>query len=134
MGDREDHAHTVSGAAWDQRDRLLGGRSSNPNLHYGYQQGQNDNVPNVPPIPQQYLQQQQSNTQAPRMGASNSYGQGQPPQGQSGTGQPQNNYANTPIDVPTLIATKGYNPPNFDIRPQFVSLSHLALCMLLILD
>jgi hypothetical protein len=28
-------------------------------------------------------------------------------------------FANTPIDVPSLIATKGYNPTTFDTRPQF---------------
>ncbi|KAK4699301.1 YTH domain-containing family protein, partial [Phenoliferia sp. Uapishka_3] len=26
--------------------------------------------------------------------------------------------ADSPIDIPTLIATKGYNPQNFDLRPQ----------------
>jgi hypothetical protein len=27
----------------------------------------------------------------------------------------------SPVDVPTLIATKGYNPVNFDTKPSFVS-------------
>jgi hypothetical protein len=27
----------------------------------------------------------------------------------------------SPVDVPSLIVSKGYNPANFDIRPQFVS-------------
>jgi hypothetical protein len=46
--------------------------------------------------------------------------QGQP--GQSGNGgQSLQGFVNSPIDVPSLIALKGYNPSNFDIRPQFVS-------------
>jgi hypothetical protein len=31
----------------------------------------------------------------------------------------------SPIDVPTMIAQKGYNPATFDTRPDFVSPSTL---------
>jgi len=142
---RDDRAQTAGGISWDQKDRILGGRSSNPNLQYGYQQGQGQGgqqggkggVPNVPPIPQQYLQQQQQQQQGgvPRPGVTTSFGQqsgvgqGQAGMGQGGmgggTGQSPQGFANTPIDVPSLIATKGYNPANFDIRPQFVCIPFL---------
>ncbi|RDB20982.1 YTH domain-containing family protein 1 [Hypsizygus marmoreus] len=106
-----------SGGSWDNRDRILGTRTSNPNLQYGYQKG-GQGIPSVPAIPQQYLQQQQ---QQPRMGSSGSpFSQtgGQQQGGASGqaSGQP---FVSAPIDVPSLIATKGYNPTNFDTRPQF---------------
>ena len=29
-------------------------------------------------------------------------------------------FLSSPVDLPTLVATKGYNPQHFDIRPQFV--------------
>ncbi|KAF8077741.1 YT521-B-like domain-containing protein [Lyophyllum atratum] len=115
---QQDNRSQTSGGSWDDnsKDRVLGNRSSNPNLQYGYQQGRKGSgvVPSVPPIPQQYQQQQQ-----PRMGGS-SYSQSgvQQQQGGGGTGQGQG-FANAPIDVPSLIATKGYNPTNFDTRPQF---------------
>jgi hypothetical protein len=117
-----DRALTATGAtAWDQKERLLGGRGSNPNLQYMYAQGQQGRpdgtgIPNVPPIPSQYLQQQHG-AQGLRPGVAT---QGQP--GQSGNGgQSLQGFVNSPIDVPSLIALKGYNPSNFDIRPQFVS-------------
>ncbi|KAJ7481135.1 YT521-B-like domain-containing protein [Mycena galericulata] len=72
----------ASGSApWDQKDRVLGLRTSNPNLQYGYQQQQQQRVPS----------------------------------GQT----PTQGFANTPVDVPSLIATKGYNPANFELRPAF---------------
>ncbi|KAG1756316.1 YT521-B-like domain-containing protein [Suillus paluster] len=109
-----DRAVAVTGAtAWEQKEKLLGQRTSNPSLNYRYNQGQKGNVPSVPPIPSQYLNQQSG--QAPRMG--NSFGQGQM-QGDNNA-QPVPGFINTPVDVPTLIAGKGYNPPNFDIRPGF---------------
>lgn len=115
-GINDDRGQT--GQSWDQKDRVLSGRASNPNLQYGYQQGQQGkNVPNVPPIPQQYLQQQ-GNVGSPRLGATSPYGQSQ----QGGPSQPPQGFINSPIDVPSLIAAKGYNPTNFDIRPQFVSI------------
>lgn len=120
---RDDRAQTAGGS-WDQKDRILGNRTSNPNLQYGYQQqggqhgksGSGSSVPNVPPIPQQYLQQQQGHS---RVGSAGSFGQGQ--QGGQGGGNSGQGFVNTPIDVPSLIATKGYNPTNFDTRPQFVN-------------
>jgi hypothetical protein len=95
-----------------------------------YNQGQQvkpgtGGIPSVPAIPPQYLNQQSQPQQqphqqvaAPRLGVSTSYGQSQGTV-QSGVAQ---NYGqlSAPIDVPTLIATKGYNPPNFDTRPAFV--------------
>ncbi|OAX39370.1 YTH-domain-containing protein [Rhizopogon vinicolor AM-OR11-026] len=109
-----DRAMTTAGAtSWDQKDKLLGQRTSNPNLNYRYNQGQKGNIPNVPSIPSQYLNQQSG--QAPRMG--NSFNQGQT-QGDN-NGQPAPGFINTPVDVPSLIAGKGYNPPSFDIRPVF---------------
>ncbi|TFY66670.1 hypothetical protein EVG20_g4419 [Dentipellis fragilis] len=111
MNERDDRAFTASGT-WDQKERLLSGRGSNPNLNYGYGQGKGpQGVPNVPPIPSQYLNQPGMGT--PRLGVAT---QAQP--GPLGAGQPQG-FLTSPIDVPTLIATKGYNPPNFDIRPTF---------------
>ncbi|KII89081.1 hypothetical protein PLICRDRAFT_175316 [Plicaturopsis crispa FD-325 SS-3] len=132
-GDQGDRAITASGTAgWDQKERLLGGRSSNPNLQYAYQQGQqgkpgSGGIPNVPSIPSQYLNQQQggSQGQAPRLGVTTSFPQGQGNQGQAqgnngiGAPQSQQGFVNTPIDVPSLIAAKGYNPTSFDIRPTF---------------
>jgi hypothetical protein len=45
-------------------------------------------------------------------------GGGRVPSGQTPTQGP---FVNTPVDVPSLIASKGYNPVNFDLRPGFVS-------------
>ncbi|KIK93796.1 hypothetical protein PAXRUDRAFT_828613 [Paxillus rubicundulus Ve08.2h10] len=111
-----DRALTATVATpWDQKDKLLGQRTSNPNLNYGYNQGQKSNIPNVPPIPAQYLNQM-GTIQAPRLG----FGQGQSQQTQGDNNpQPLAGFLSSPVDLPTLIATKGYNPPNFDIRPQF---------------
>jgi len=100
---------TDRGASWEQRDKFLGQRTSNSNLNNRYSQGHKGNIPDVPPIPPQYLNQQSA--QAPRMGNS----QGQMPRDQSTPG-----YINSPVDVPSLIAGKGYNPSTFDIHPGFV--------------
>ncbi|KAF8584082.1 YTH-domain-containing protein [Ramaria rubella] len=121
----------ASGTMWDQKDRVLGNRSSNPNLQYqsqtANQSWNNIGGPPVPNIPAQYLllqqQQQQQQQQAPRLGPGTSYG-GLSAQG-GNNGNPIANasvppgYMGSPIDVPTLIATKGYNPTNFEIRPSF---------------
>lgn len=124
MGNSSDRALTATGTTtWDQKERLLGGRGSNPNLQYIYdQQGRPDpSIPNVPPIPAQYLPQ--AGGQGPRLGVGPQFGQGQPGQGQTGNGgQSLQGFVTTPIDVPSLIASKGYNPANFDIRPTFVSI------------
>ncbi|KAG6844139.1 hypothetical protein H0H87_009526 [Tephrocybe sp. NHM501043] len=121
---QQDNRSQPSGGAWDNKDRPLNTRSSNPNLQYGYQQGGKAGgppVPSVPPIPQQYLQQQQSQQ---RMGGTPSYNQSGGQQNQQQQQQQQGGVSQvlsttTPIDVPSLIATKGYNPTNFDTRPQF---------------
>ena len=123
-GQSEDRAATVSGIIWDQKDRVVSNHSSNPNLQYQQQQANlgwsNSGGPPVPSLPAQYLQQQQ----APRLGAMNNYGGGLGPQGNINSGQQSNSpgapgYVGSPIDVPTLIATKGYNPTSFEIRPTF---------------
>jgi YTH domain-containing family protein len=123
---QQDSRTPSSRGSWDQKDRMLGNRTSNPNLQYGYQHGgkgdSGSSVPNVPTIPQQFLQQQ------PRMTGASSFGQsggGQQQQG-SGTSQASGQTLVSPIDLPTLIATKGYNPANFDIRPQFVRRQSIA--------
>ncbi|KAJ7264966.1 YT521-B-like domain-containing protein [Mycena haematopus] len=91
------------GQGWEggPKDRVLGLRTSNPNLQYGYQQQQASKGQPVPPIPQQYMQQQQQQQRVPS--------------GQT----PTQGFVNAPIDVPSLIATKGYNPAEFNLRPNF---------------
>lgn len=124
-----DRAFTASGGApWDNKERLLVGRASNPSLQQLYQQGKlaennGQNIPSVPSIPAQYLNQ----AQAPRLGASGAVAS-LANQGAQGVNQGQGNqnagvdtFLGSPIDVPTLIATKGYNPVDFDTRPAFVS-------------
>lgn len=119
-GDTDERAFTASGT-WDQKDRVLNTRSSNPNINYGsnaqQQQSKAQGIPSVPPIPAQFLQanQQQNarlglNTQMNSMGALGA----------------QPGLLTSPIDIPTLIATKGYNPQNFDTRPAFVRCSRFA--------
>ena len=123
---------------YGQQDHGLRGRLSNPNLQYGYQQGagghnksasgsssaagSSGGIPSVPPIPAQYLQQGQNQggqSGRPGLGVAttfpNSANASSVPSGQT----PVQPFANTPVDVPTLIATKGYNPAQFDTRPQF---------------
>lgn len=133
---RDDRGQAPGGNGWDQqRDQGLRGRVSNPNLQYGYQQGTGHtksgsgngggngagamgSVPSVPPIPQQYLQQQgQGAGGRPGLGVATSFNN---TTNQSPPGQPSvQGFASTPIDVPSLIATKGYNPSTFETRPQF---------------
>lgn len=113
-GDSDEHAFTASGT-WDQKERVLQTRSSNPNINYGYntqqQQAKAQGIPGVPAIPPQFLNQQQQNL---RLGLNTQMGNLGVMPGQPGI-------LTSPIDVPTLVATKGYNPPNFDTRPAFVS-------------
>lgn len=114
---------------WDQQN--LHTRSSNPNLQYGYQQGGHmksasggnsggsgspNSIPSVPPIPQQYLQQGAQGGR-PGVGVATNFtnNANSVPTNQS----PAQPFVNAPIDVPSLIATKGYNPANFDVHPQF---------------
>ncbi|KAI9571394.1 YT521-B-like domain-containing protein [Boletus coccyginus] len=106
---------TTGAVTWDQRESRLSESTSNSNLNYGYNQGQKGSVPSVPPIPPQYLNQM-SAMQAPRLG----FGQGQMQQSQSDNNlQSLGGFLSSPVDLPTLVATKGYNPQHFDIRPQF---------------
>ncbi|KAG6335029.1 hypothetical protein ID866_4055 [Astraeus odoratus] len=114
-----DRAFNSTGpTTWDQTERLLGQPASNPNLNYGYSnnQGQKSNVPNVPLVPTQYLNQV-GNVQAPRLGAN--FAQGPLPQSQTDGAQTLAGLLSSPVDIPTLITTKGYNPPTFDTRPPF---------------
>ncbi|KAN0140771.1 YTH domain containing protein [Lactarius tabidus] len=110
-GEHDDRAFTASGT-WDQKDRVLHTRSSNPNINYGYngqqQQAKGQGIPNVPAIPTQFLNQQQNL----RLGLNTQLGS-------LGVLPAQPGILTSPIDVPTLVATKGYNPPNFDTRPAF---------------
>lgn len=121
-GEHDDRAFTASGT-WDQKERVLHTRSSNPNINYGYntqqQQGKAQGIPNVPAIPTQFLNQQQNL----RLGLNTQLGN-------LGVMPAQPGILTSPIDVPTLVATKGYNPPNFDTRPAFVSCRICFICHL----
>lgn len=120
-----ERAFTTGANPWDQKERVVTGKLSNPNMQHLYQ-GQNgaSNIPNVPSIPSQFLNNSQG--QGPRMGVSQSSGNAANQQSRSlqGSNQspPNDGFLTSPIDVPTLIATKGYNPVDFDTRPFFVSL------------
>ncbi|KIY71060.1 YTH-domain-containing protein [Cylindrobasidium torrendii FP15055 ss-10] len=96
---------------WDPKERSLTPRTSNPNLQQNFH-GRNGSgpAPDVPSIPAQYIQQQHSGAQQPRLGVSTNV----PPAARNQSAQ-----TFTPIDVPSLIATKGYNPTNFETRPTF---------------
>ncbi|KAF5341311.1 hypothetical protein D9757_014632 [Collybiopsis confluens] len=117
-------------------NETLSGRTSNSNLHYAYNQhqkspsgGSGTGIPTVPLVPTQYLQQNQQQqlqgNQQPRLGIATSFVGGQTQQGQNRdsvpSGQTTTQAYNPPVDVSALIATKGYNPPSFDIRPQNAS-------------
>ncbi|KAI6045583.1 YT521-B-like domain-containing protein [Pisolithus marmoratus] len=98
------------------KDKLLSQRTSNPSLSYGYNLGQKGNIPSVPPIPAQYLNQV-GNAQAPRLGTN--FPQGSTQQNQADNAQTRGGFLNSPVDIPTLVATKGYNPVTFETRPSF---------------
>jgi len=87
-------------------------------------------MPPPPPIPAQYLNQV-AVQHSGRLNAGPAFTQ----QGNGGIGgigsppqpvglQPGNpaTYLSSPVDVPTMISQKGYNPSNFDIKPPFVGL------------
>lgn len=118
-----------SRGSWDQQDSKLANRTSNPNLQYMYQHGSKAEtasaVPSVPPIPPQYLQQQS------RISAGFGQGGAGGQQQQQLTTSLQNpqNFLSNPIDLPSLIAAKGYNPTNFDIRPAYVCPSRPYCCV-----
>lgn len=142
-GQRERALTASSADQWEQKERVVVGRSSNPNLSGSYRNGNggNNDIPNVPPIPPQFLNNQ---GQAPRLGQNNfgMFGGGGGQHGQNqGAGVNSNtaganpsttqfpirseNLITSPVDVPTLLATKGYNPVEFDIKPPFVSVCGL---------
>ena len=74
-------------------------------------------MPTVPPIPPQYLQQSNQNG---RQGLGVNTGFTDIPAPPVPSGQaPVQTFLETPVDIPTLIATKGYNPVQFDVRPTF---------------
>ncbi|KAI0094072.1 YT521-B-like domain-containing protein [Irpex rosettiformis] len=120
---QRERALTTSGSTpWDQKERLLSGRASNPNLQHLYQSKNGSSpIPNVPPIPSQFFNS--SSGQGPRLGQSQVSNNSVNQQGRSSTGPgqtvPSDNFLASPLDVPTLIATKGYNPVEFDTRPLF---------------
>ena len=131
---RERSLTASGGGPWDPKERIsLLCIALYDSLHVFFQaqQGKNGgaNVPNVPPIPSQFLNQ----GQAPRLGAAQAGGSGMHSQGGRGGSQgssqspPADNFITSPIDVPTLIATKGYNPVDFDTRPLFVRVFSLLL-------
>lgn len=136
----EDHHRAASGE-WDQKSRILKGRGSNPNLGQGFQEqygagggGVFGGMPPPPPIPAQYLNQIQAGRLASGAGSMANFGTG--PVQQFGTMrvQPHQALADTqnpplldpaaflasPIDVPAMIAQKGYNPATFDTKPAYV--------------
>ncbi|GBE81736.1 YTH-domain-containing protein [Sparassis crispa] len=119
-----------SGQRGDRGEEHHGNRrASQPSLHNVYQgqsgkigSGGNGGIPSVPPIPSQYL------NQGPRLGVVSPAGSTGTQSSQSASrghgrndsqGGSNEGYIGSPIDVPTLIATKGYNPVDFDTRPLF---------------
>jgi hypothetical protein len=113
-GETDERAFTASGT-WDQKERVLHTRTSNSNINHGsntqQQQSKAQGIPSVPPIPAQFLQanQQQNSRLGLNMQTNN-----------LGVVGAQPGHLTSPIDIPTLVATKGYNPQNFDTRPAFV--------------
>jgi YTH domain-containing family protein len=118
---------------WEQQnDRPLSSRSSNPNLQYSARNYDASSLPPNPPIPVQYLNQQENQSQIPRSGAVSPLGQNQ--QGNVGLGGQQLSQFFSPIDVPSLITAKGYNPSSFDCKPAYVRYALVfRSCRLLIL-
>jgi len=141
-GERPQRDRAASAGQWEQKDRVIVGRSSNPNLSGSYRGGNggNNGIPTVPPIPPQFLNNQ---GQAPRLGQNQNHfgvvggvtGNGHHGQNQgggvngNGTGMSttatrfpigSDNLITSPVDIPTLLATKGYNPVEFDIKPPCV--------------
>lgn len=121
--------HGQQDGSWDQRERGLVSRSSNPNLQYSAGFDASGLPPN-PPIPAQYLNQQAG--PGPRIGVTSPFGQNVQGQvQQTGGQQVPPGFLGSPIDVPSLIAAKGYNPASFDCKPSFVRDTNFTLCLLL---
>ena len=121
--DRSQGQDQGGNANWGQRS--ITPRTSNPNLQYSAGNYDASTLPPNPQIPAQYLGQQAG--QGPRLGVVSPF-QGGQEQTQTGTQSPLVNATPqqpvgflTAVDVPTLIATKGYNPATFDCKPAFVS-------------
>lgn len=127
MEGRSNHAASggYSGDNLSQNGGTLSNRTSNSNLHYAYQQGghsksgSSGNGNGIPALTQQYTGSSQGQN---RLGVSTPLNNQALASGQNST----QGFINAPIDVPSLIAAKGYNPSNFDCRPQFVG-NHLHL-------
>lgn len=62
--------------------------------------------------------------QAPRLG----FGQAQIQQSQNDNNlQSLSGFLTSPVDLPSLVNNKGYNPQHFDVRPPFVGDVHLEI-------
>lgn len=101
-------------------DRHLRSRMSNPNLQYAEEReafgsGSTSPMPPVPQIPSQYLNQV-AGAQPPRLGPNSLYS---PAYAHNPVASyPSNDAMMAPVvDIPSLIAAKGYNPVNFDTKP-----------------
>jgi len=81
----------------------------------GFGSGATSPMPPVPQIPVQYLNQVPG-TQPPRLGANALYGANY--MQNTAPAYPGNDsMVNPVVDIPGLIAQKGYNPVNFDTKP-----------------
>ncbi|EKM55293.1 uncharacterized protein PHACADRAFT_255797 [Phanerochaete carnosa HHB-10118-sp] len=119
-----ERSFTASGSGpWDSKDRPAGNRMSNQNMHSVYQgKSGNTGIPAASSLSSQYINNQ---GQAPRLGLANASqhsqqsSEGRASSGSNNPSPPADNFLTSPIDLPTLIATKGYNPADFDTRPLF---------------
>ena len=119
---RSSYMHSTNErGSWEQRERVLSNRSSNSSLQYGYQQmasqhGKSGSSGSGSGSQGQYMPQPRLNVPSPFGG-----------QQQSSPGQvAAPGFLSAPIDVPSLIATKGYNPIDFDTKPAFVGFIYFA--------
>jgi len=110
-------------------NNLINNINNNNNNNNNYinpfqsQQQQNQNQQQSNNNQQQQQQQGQGQGQAtqggrPGLGVATTFSTSTGPAVPSGQ-TPVQPFVNTPIDVPSLIAAKGYNPATFDTRPQF---------------
>lgn len=128
-GDK-DHPRTAPGAEWEQKNRMLKSQGSNSgqNFHGQY----NNAFGNAPLVPTQYMGMGQAGRHGNmgmtggNFGGPNFVPAGVATQNNQNQQQQQQQldpsmYIGSPIDVPSMISRKGYNPPTFDIRPALVS-------------